>query len=320
MTNAPIYDTNAVHLLAEKTEYEDWLLEQVYVIVKQELYPDFPDVEVVYSVDKPKPQFTTCLSCNANMGDWRPGFHSVGAPLILIVTFKILDMFIEWVLERNGNQPNYRFHRKLEQLALNPIFPTFIETRHWLKERLVKLYETLESLRGTIIHNKDFSFSDGFLQVGSSKSGSSGAKIEISQTKLQQLSFTIVSVMRYVSGTWLFDAYQEKLLRYNLDNLEEFHTFPALGQLQPLYTTVTFFSQDADPQYIDTFKIYRDIAEHYPNRDCTFDLQVLIVREGVAVDAFYFPCTDLQKGYPEWSRNIKIDDFRVEIPEHIDFL
>ena len=80
------------------------------------------------------------------------------------------------------------------------------------------------------------------------------------------------------------------------------------------------FSQSTDIQHIDTFKIHGDIAGQYPDRDCMFDLQVLIVREGVAVDAFYFPCTDLQKGYPEWSRNIKIDDFRVEIPEHIDFL
>ncbi len=67
-----------------------WLLEAVYAIVEQELFPSFPDA-VIYPVDSSRPEFIAHARCDVVIGDWRPGFLNAGAPLVFISTFKLLD-------------------------------------------------------------------------------------------------------------------------------------------------------------------------------------------------------------------------------------
>ncbi|MCI5224322.1 MAG: hypothetical protein D3924_17050 [Candidatus Electrothrix sp. AR4] len=76
---------------------------------------------------------------NLNMFDWRPAFLNVGAPLVFVTTFKLLDMFIEWVLEKNECNATFQFQEKIKQLKSSQpsIFPSFIESRPWLKKRLI---------------------------------------------------------------------------------------------------------------------------------------------------------------------------------------
>ena len=95
VASPPTFDASALIKLAERTEYESWLLEDVYALVEQELFPSFPDA-VVYPVDKSKGQFFGVRAMNIDLGDWRPGFLNAGAPLIFVTTFKLLDMLIEW--------------------------------------------------------------------------------------------------------------------------------------------------------------------------------------------------------------------------------
>jgi len=77
----PLYDAAAFLRLAERTEYEAWLLEAVYALVEQELFPAWPD-GLVYPVDRSKAQFFVHARANIVIGDWRPGFLNVGAPLV----------------------------------------------------------------------------------------------------------------------------------------------------------------------------------------------------------------------------------------------
>ena len=135
VASPPTFDASALIKLAERTEYESWLLEDVYALVEQELFPSFPDA-VVYPVDKSKGQFFGVRAMNIDLGDWRPGFLNAGAPLIFVTTFKLLDMLIEWT----GVPSTYRFDQKLQHLRKSLIFPTLIESRDWLKERLISLY------------------------------------------------------------------------------------------------------------------------------------------------------------------------------------
>jgi hypothetical protein len=73
MTPQPTFDANALTKLGERTEYETWLLEAVYALVEQELFPSWPD-GVIYPVDKSKAQFIGHARGNIIIGDWRPGF------------------------------------------------------------------------------------------------------------------------------------------------------------------------------------------------------------------------------------------------------
>lgn len=312
----PTFDANALIKLSERTEYETWLLEAVYVLIEQELFPSWPD-GVVYPVDKSKAQFFVHARGNIVVGDWRPGFLNAGAPLVFVSTFKLLDMLIEWILEENGVSSTFRFQQKVQHLKASPIFPAVIESRSWLKERLAGLYSTLEPLRGTIIHDKHFTSTDGAIRISSSKKGIIGSPVDISAAHLRKLALTIVSVLRYVDGTWHLDELRERTLRHNLDELVALHGLPSLGQKPPFHTRVRVYLTGSDPLFVDLMSIRSDLAARYVNQDCSFDLRILMVRDGGVFDAFLFPWSLFADPNADWRRTINAQQYRTAVPDDI---
>ena len=317
MTPQPIFDANALIKLSERTEYEIWLLEAVYSLVEQELFPSWPD-GVIYSLGKSKAQFIGHARANIILGDWRPGFLSAGAPLVFVSTFKLLDMLIEWTLEENGDPSTFHFQQKLKKLKGSPIFPAVIESRTWLKERLAGLYSMLEPLRGTIIHDKHFTSADGAIRVASSKKGVIGAPVELSAAHIRKLALTIVSVLKYVEGTWHLDEFREKTLRHDLDELATLHGLPPLGQKQPFHTCVRVYMTGSDPLLVDLMSIRREVDARYATQDCSFDLRVLMVRDDEVVDAYLFPWSVLAVPSTDWSHAINAQQYRTAIPDDIE--
>lgn len=316
MNSHPSFDADALSKLAERTEYETWLLEAVYALVEQELFPSWPD-SVVYPVDKSKIQFFGHMRANIIVGDWRPAFLNAGAPLVFVSTFKLLDMLIEWVLEENGAPSAFRFQQKLQHLKGSPIFPQAIESRPWLKERLTCLYRTLEPLRGTIIHDKHFTTTDGTIRVSSSRNGIIGSVVSISAAQLRKLAVTIVSVLRYADGTWRLDKFREKVLRHELDELVVLHGLPLLGQKRPFHTCVRVYLLCSDPLNVDPMTIRSDLAARYVDQDCSFDLRVLIVKGGEVVDAYLFPWAVVAVENSDWRQGIDAQHYRTAIPDDI---
>jgi hypothetical protein len=317
VTSHPTFAASALVKLAERTEYETWLLEAVYALVEQELFPSWPDA-VVYPVDKSKAQFFAHARGNIIIGDWRPGFLNAGAPLVFVSTFKLLDMLIEWILEENGVASTFRYQQKLQHLTGSPVFPPLIESRVWLKERLVGLYSTLEPLRGTIIHDKHFTSTDGAIRVSSSKKGIIGPAIEITAAQLRKLALTVVSVLRYVDGTWQLDQLREKMLRFELDELATLHGLPLLGQKRPFHTCVRVYLTGSDPLHVDPIAIRGDLDARYVDQDCSFDLRILMVRDGEVVEAYLFPWAVLAVASSDWGRGIDVQQYRTAIPNDIN--
>ncbi|RTT13491.1 hypothetical protein DY954_07595 [Pseudomonas aeruginosa] len=317
MSTSPVFDEEALSRLAERTEYEAWLLEEVYTLVEQELFFNWPDA-VVYPLDTSQAQYYRYGRGNIILGDWRPGFLNAGAPLVFVSTFKLLDMLIEWILEENGMPSTFRFQEKLKKLNDSPIFPQFIETRSWLKERLIGLYGSLEPLRGTIIHNKSFSTQDGSLRVSSTKRGAAGPVSDISAAKLRSLAFTIVSVLRYLHGNWPLDAFREKVLRFELDGLLSLHELPLLGQKRPFHTRVRLYRSGSDPFNFDPAEILDGLAEKNPDQDCSFDVRILLVDGGQVVKAYFFPWSIIAPLRANWHHGIDSQKYIVELPDDID--
>ncbi|MEL7941687.1 hypothetical protein [Pseudomonas delhiensis] len=316
MNSHPTFDVGSLSRLAERTEYEIWLLEAVYALVEQELFPSWPDT-VVYPVDKSQAQFFGYGRINIVLGDWRPSFLNASPPLVFVSTFKLLDMFIEWILEENGVPSTFRFQQKLQHLKGSPIFPQTIETRPWLKERLIGLYSILEPLRGTIIHDKHFSVTGGAIQISSSRKGIVGAAVEISAANLRMLAVTIVSVLRYVDGNWYFDELREKILRYELDELVTLHGLPLLGQKRPFHTCVRVYLEGPDPLDFNPMVIQGDLAARYVDQDCSFDLRVLMVKGGEVVDAYLFPWALISVESPDWRQVVDAQQYRAALPDDI---
>jgi hypothetical protein len=212
---SPTYDEISLRNLEERTEYESWLLEAVYAIAEQALFPDWPD-GLVYHLDQKESVCHALMCGNIIIGDWRPGFLSAGAPLTFVSTFKLLDMLLEWVIVKNGGNATFRFEEKIKRLCQPLVFPPFVERLPWLKERLIGLFRALEPLRGTIIHDKHFTSANGSIEVSSSKRGIVGAPVQISARQLREFALTMVTVLKYIKASWPFDEYREKTLRYSL--------------------------------------------------------------------------------------------------------
>lgn len=316
MTKQPNFDTNSLIKLRERTEYETWFLEAVYTLVEQELFPTLSD-GVIYPVDISKTQFFAHMRGNIKLRDWRPGFLNAGSPLVFVTTFKLLDMLIEWILEENGFQSNFRFHEKLKQLKESPIFPSVIESRVWLKERLIGLYSELEPFRGTIIHDKRFTATDGALRVASSKKGVIRVPIEISAAHLRKLAIIIVSVLKYIDGSWDINDFREKTLRHDLDELITLHGLSSLGQKPPFHTCVRVYLTGTDPLLVDLMAIRRDLDEKYVNKDYSFDLRVLMVSDDSVVDAYFFPWSIVAVPSADWSQTVNAQQYKTMIPNDI---
>lgn len=311
------FNAHALSKLGERTKYEIWLLEAVYKIVEQELFPSWPD-SVVYPIDKSSAQFLGYGRVNAVLFDWRPSFLNVGAPLVFVSIFKLLDMLIEWILEENGITSTFRFSQKLKHLEDSPVFPQEIETHPWLKERLTGLYSSLIPLRGMIIHDKHFTSTDGAIRVASSKQGIAGPVVEISASQLRTLVVSIMSVFKYVDGTWDFNELRERILRHSLDELAPLHGLPLLGQLQPLHTCVRVYLNGTDPFDIDPIAIRNDLVARYAAQDCSFDLRVLMVRDSKVIDAYLFPWSLVATASTDWCQGTDAQQYKIEIPDDIN--
>ena len=317
MSSPPNYDQSALRTLAERMEYETWLLEAVYTIAEQDLFREWPD-GMVYPVDQKESACYAFACGNVIIGDWRPGFLSAGAPLIFVSSFKLLDMLIDWVIESNGGRATFQFQQKIDRLSRPIVFPPFVECRPWLKERLVGLYRTLEPLRGTIIHDRHFASTAGSLQVSSSKHGVVGVPVQISAHQLRKLVLTMVATLNYIRGAWAFDEYREKTLRRDLDEIAPLHGLPLFGQRQPFFTRVRVYQTSADPLRVDPSLVKADLSRRYLDQDCMFDLRILVVRDGTVSDAYLLPWNIFAERGANWREGIDTADYKSAMPQDIN--
>jgi hypothetical protein len=316
-TVSKLYTAMALADLSTLTEYEAWLLEAVYEIVDQRLA--FREVdELVYPPSGESPNQMNYIVGNIVPGDWRPGFLKAGAPLVFVTTFKLLDMLIEWVLVLNGKRSTHRFDQKITALKGPVFFPVLIETRTWLRERLIALYEHLEPLRGTIIHARHFKTAEGTLQVSSSKKGTIGPIITFSEGDLRNLALALVSLVRYLEGSWNMDIFQEKQLRYVFDELVHLHKLPLMGQLPPGFLTVRLYVPCTDPIEFDISRIKRDVAEKRKGQDVIFDVRIIVLARDSA-RAYLIPSDQLQISGPKLSKtHSELASYAVPLPVDVD--
>ncbi|TVR05170.1 MAG: hypothetical protein EA395_15970 [Phormidium sp. GEM2.Bin31] len=286
------YTDEDIQNLKERTNYEAWLLEEIYKIVKQ---PIKLGDDLIYPPNRGDPDSFIYLDCTISTSDWRPGFLEVGKPFILVTSFKLLDMLIEWVLTKNGKNNINRFTDKKKAIK-SCEFPPLIESNNWLRERLIALYEKIVPLRGTIIHDQHFESIDGTLKVFPSSKGTPvGNPVVFSEQDLCHLSFLLVSLIRYIGGTWTIDEFQENKMRFILDEIQHLHQKEIIGQNQLKYLTVRVYSLDEDIIEIDVGRMRKYIATRYPDTDTLFDVRVVVIsRDGQNASAYLIPWKDLK--------------------------
>ena len=306
------YDSNSLLELADRTQYEVWLLEAVYKIVEDDLFPVWPDT-VVYPLDSQTAKFTVYMRGNIIVGDWRGGFLGVGAPLVFVSAFKLLDMIMEWVLHQNGVPQTFRFQQKMAALRTRLVFPPVIEHRAWLKDRLIALYAALEPLRGTIIHDRHFTSQNGELSVSSSRGGV-GPAVALDAASLRLLVVTIVSVIKYLDGTWMLSTLRERSLRHQFDGLASLHSLPILGQRRPYHTCARIYQSSPDPFRADLPRVRSEVMAKYNSDECTLDVRIIIVKDGKATDSYFFPWQIVESAKNDWGYGLDKESYRAAMP------
>lgn len=301
MISSSPFGPSALADLRARTAYEAWLLEAVYEITNHRIAVDDVD-ELIYPTSGAPPTQTIYGVGNIIIGDWRPGFLEAGAPLVLVTAFKLLDMLLEWVLAENGRAASHRFVQKIAALKHPSIqFPTLIASRPWLSSRLTALYEQLEPLRGTIIHARHFRSIGGGLQVSGSKGGTVGVPVSLQPKDLRNLSVVLVSLLKYLDGTWTLDTFREKRIRRALDELQHLHGEVSLGQLEPGFLNVRVYRLDTESIVVDLDAVRRDINARRQNQDLVFDLRVIAIRsDGVSAKAFLVPWAQIRDTPSPW--------------------
>ena len=316
MATIPNYDQQALQQLAERTQYERWLLEAVYAIAEQKIGGEHLE-EIHYSVAGKAYRHYVLIAESATYGDWRPGFLNAGAPLVFVSAFKLLDMLMEWVIKTNFGKVDYRFETKLKQLEENPQFPPSIESRDWLKQRLLGLYKTLEPYRGTIIHHSQFVSEHGVLNITTTKKALPPTSLSISSEQLRALAQIVVGTIRFVDGTWQLAHYQEKMLRFQLDNIQPFHGLPALLQPRPAHISVRCY-QLVDETSVDLARIQQDLVTRYPEQDVSFDLTLVLVSDQQVKAAFQFGWDLISVMAGVWDTDIELQQYSIAIPTDIN--
>jgi hypothetical protein len=311
----PPFGSRALADLRARTEYEAWLLEAVYDITDQRIAVENVD-ELIYPPSGGPPAQTIYGFANIIIGDWRPGFLEAGAPLVFVTAFKILDMLLEWVLSENGRGSTHSFQQKIAALRGSIQFPPIIASRPWLQERLVALYSSLEPLRGTIIHARHFKSNSGALQVSSSKRGAAGPAVAIAAADLRNLAVVLVSLLRYLDGTWVMDAFREKRVRRAIDELAQLHGLPSLRQRPPGFLNVRLYVSESASVQIDLDRIRADITAKRPTEDVVFDLRVITVSsDGSRATGYLIPWSELEGGSSQLQKSIaEVAHFTVPAP------
>ncbi|MGR9101334.1 MAG: hypothetical protein ACU826_12285 [Gammaproteobacteria bacterium] len=314
-----IYDQKSYEDLRQRIQYESWLLEAVYEISGVPILEEWPD-QVIYPANGSALKRSYFMHGTCVIGDWRPQFLKAGAPLIFVTSFKLIDMLIEWILERNGKDAGYRFSKKIENLENGLAFPPFFNRRNGFKHRLIGFYKNLEPLRGTIIHDRHFKTTDGDLHVSSSKANKIGPEVVIKAEELRKIAILTVSILRYVEGSWKMSPYKEKLLRRMFDEIKHLHKFSSLRQKRPWHLTIRVFAKISDSIQVDLDRIRHDIAEMCPNQDAVFDLRIVAVNaDGSNALGYLFPWEEIRGVSGNFSRPVtEINRFLSQLPDDID--
>lgn len=304
-----------------RTEYESWLIEAVYEIADQSLFVKEND-HLIYMPDGTPPNQKIYANAAISLGDWKPSFLDAGAPLVFITDFKLLDMLFEWILTNNERAPDYRFEKKIKSLKKKEEieFPPLIEIRPWLRDRLIALYEYLEPLRGTIIHNRHFKSQNGSLEVSSTRGGEIGSQVTITSKDLRNLSLLIISLLRYLEGEWGVDLFGEKRIRYTLDELKHLHQLTSLGQLPPNYISIRIYIRDEEDIQLDMGRICNDVKKSLPGQDVIFDLRLITIsRDGSNAKAYLIPWQQLQGcGSDFCMKRDELESYPGKFPHELD--
>lgn len=216
-----MYDQVAQERLKEKTNYELWLLD--FLSETQEIFEGGPNITTVTLVNR-QPNVHAAITLTEVLGsETVMKVLDTIMPLTFIVSYKILDMIFEWVLEENKAVGNiqkvpWKFGKKIEVISNSQLeYPPLFQSNQYIREYLFAIYSNLLKFRNEIVHRNNFSVSGNKLQIKTSENS-----LEIGREELGALVRTVTAVAKMLAGILPFGKREDCLLKYYLTELRNF--------------------------------------------------------------------------------------------------
>ncbi len=282
-----------------KLSYERWILNFL-----EERY-DSPDRNVIKITSGQPP--TTISDGDTEYVFTDPTSLDKIMPLTVIVSFKVLDMIFEWMLEENNKSVPRGFGEKLKELGelekeSDRQLPPLFAIQPYLYNYSKALFCKLLPYRNEIVRKNDFSVFENTLILSSSRYGTS---LTLSSKQVACLVRFVNALIRALSGEMVVSGYKNKMLQHYLDILASVHEQPTFSQQEPCFVQVKFEAPKCGAGFPVDLKQVRDRLESkFPQQEVIFDLKVRAVEDENPIAEWYFapeevPDLDLMILYEE---------------------
>ena len=225
-------------------------------------------------------------------------------PLTFVVSFKVLDMIFEWVLEENSLTIPRSFKGKAELLKNDSglRLPPLFENQPYLYAYAKALFCRLLPYRNEVVHNNAFSVSEDTLTLSSSRQGTS---LTLNSKQIACLVRFVRLLVRALSGEITVDDYKTRMVRHYLDALAPVHGLETFDQQVPLFVHVRLTVPRQGAGFPADLKQVRDaLASTFSAQEVIFDLNVRAVDGGKLMATWHFapedvPASDVMTLYEE---------------------
>lgn len=154
------------------------------------------------------------------------------SPLIFVSSYKTLDLFIEWILEINGESTTggrWTFSEKIDRInelisqGMSTV-PYGIDSDFRVIECIADIYSELVDYRHSVVHNSKFQVNNSTLLI----EDDSGNTYSIDEKELFSLAGAIIVTIDSIIQD-AYDYVSERQIKSLLDNLAFIHSQPQFG-------------------------------------------------------------------------------------------
>jgi len=296
-----MYSHNSQERLKEKIDYEIWLLD--FLSKTQETFEGGTDISTITLMNR-QPGALVAVTFTETVGSGT-AMKVIDAmnPLTFTVSYKILDMIFEWILEENPLNENvkkvpWKFLEKIEliskknnQLSYPPIF----QSNPYIKDYLFALYSNLLKFRNEVVHKHNFSVSDNKLIVETTVDGKN-YRLVLDRTELGAFVRTVVAATNLLTGDLSFGPWEDRLLKYHLDRIQILHGLVEFKQGKPILVNVVLKVPIEKGLFPADLKFVRQrISQIHPNTDILFNLKIIGLIDDKPSIAWFFPANFVPK-------------------------
>ncbi|MGE0822685.1 MAG: hypothetical protein AB7G75_06165 [Candidatus Binatia bacterium] len=154
-------------------------------------------------------------------------------PLIFVAAYKILDLFVEFVLKLKGQTPpqeGWSFEKKKNLLANRSYqLPSILSPTDEIWDRMVALYTNLSEARHCVVHRRSNQNSDGTLFI---QDRSGNALLPLTAQEQEKFAEATYVLSESVTRQEISNRQRNAILNA-LDYLDAHHRYPKTGMTVP---------------------------------------------------------------------------------------